>query len=347
MIELNHINKTFRTPAGEVRAVRDVSLSVGEGEIFGVIGFSGAGKSTLVRCINLLERPDSGEVKVAGQNLMLLPPPALRAARRNIGMIFQLFNLFQSRTVAGNIAYPLQHTGMAKADIERRVAELLEVVGLEAKAGAYPSQLSGGQKQRVGIARALATKPRVLLCDEATSALDPQTTRSILALLKELNRTLGLTMVIITHEMNVIKSVCTSAAVMEDGEVVERGSVFTIFSNPLRPITRDFIATTSSLHKINDLLEDNSPITNIKANQVLAKFSYVGANTVDPLISTASVLFGVKINVIFGDLDIIRDTPVGGLVNIIEGSSEAVEATIMWFGMQGVRIDIIKAGDDV
>jgi len=345
MIELKRISKTFNAGIPrEVRAVKDVSLTVEEGQIFGVIGFSGAGKSTLVRCVNLLERPDTGEVIVAGQNLTALPPKALRAARKNIGMIFQHFNLFRSRTVAENIAFPLKYRGMDKEAVSGRVDELLEIVGLSDKRSVYPSQLSGGQKQRVGIARALATGPRVLLCDEATSALDPQTTQAILALLKELNRKLGLTIVIITHEMNVIKAICTHAVVMERGEVVERGSIFDIFSNPQRDITKDFIATTSSLYKINDLLREDSPVTRLKPGQILAKLFYVGANTVDPLISTASRQFGVNINVIFGDLDIIRDTPVGGLVTILEGSPEALTSTAAWFGMQGVKIDVLKEG---
>jgi D-methionine transport system ATP-binding protein len=344
MIALKNISKTFRTAHGVIHAVENVSLEVNDGAVFGVIGFSGAGKSTLVRCINLLERPDSGEVLVNGEDLTQLPMAGVRAARKKIGMIFQHFNLFRSRTVAGNIAYPLQYSGMSKTAIAARVRELLEIVDLSDKEHVYPSQLSGGQKQRVGIARALASNPQVLLCDEATSALDPQTTQSILKLLKELNRKLGLTIVIITHEMNVVKSICSHAVVMEKGEIIERGSIFDIFSNPRQQVTKDFIATTSSLYKIYDLLREDSPVISLHKGDVLAHFNYAGRNTAAALISSASIRFGVTINIIFGDLDIINDTPVGGLINIISGESAEIEHTIQWFNTQGVRVEILKRG---
>ncbi|MDR1468182.1 MAG: ATP-binding cassette domain-containing protein [Spirochaetaceae bacterium] len=343
MIQLNHVVKTFHTDH-EIHAVKDVSLSIADGEIFGVIGFSGAGKSTLVRCINLLERPDAGEVLVDNQDLMLLPQPQLRAARKKIGMIFQHFNLFRSRTVGSNIAFPLKYSGMSQEAIEERVKELLKLVDLEDKALSYPSQLSGGQKQRVGIARALASNPSILLCDEATSALDPQTTGSILSLLKELNKKLGITIIIITHEMLVIKSICGRAAVMDQGAVIEEGSIFDLFSNPRQQITRDFIATTSHLNKIFDLLAEDSPVVRLAPGQILAHFSYQGRNTVDALISTASIQFNVKLNIIFGDLDIIQETPMGGLIIILEGNPEAVSQTMAWFAEKGVRVEVIKRG---
>jgi D-methionine transport system ATP-binding protein len=349
MIELKNVTKTFRGKGSlenrfhDVHAVRNVSLSVGEGDIFGVIGFSGAGKSTLVRCINLLERPDAGEVIVNGEDMMKLSLDELHHARKKIGMIFQHFNLFRSRTVAGNIAFPLKH-GWKNEDrsVEGRVNELLELVGLSDKINAYPSQLSGGQKQRVGIARALASNPSILLCDEATSALDPQTTQSILALLRELNKKLGITIVIITHEMQVIKSICGHAAIMDSGEIVEQGSVFDIFSNPQKQITRDFIATTSHLNKINDLLAEDSPITRLGPNQILARFSYSGPNAVEALISTASIRFNVMCNIIFGDLDIIREKPIGGLVIVLEGEKEAALAAMDWFRGKGVKVEVLK-----
>jgi D-methionine transport system ATP-binding protein len=344
MIELKDISKTFHSRDADVHAVRNASLSVDQGDIFGVIGFSGAGKSTLVRCINMLERPDRGEVLVNGCDMMKLSPRELRAARKNIGMIFQHFNLFRSRTVEANVGFSLRYTGMKKDAIDRRVEELLELVGLEDKKKVYPSQLSGGQKQRVGIARALASNPGILLCDEATSALDPQTTQSILALLKELNKKLGLTIVIITHEMHVIKTICTHAAVMDSGRIVERGSVFDIFSNPREQVTKDFIATTSSLHKIYDLIREDSPVVHLEPNQLLAHFSYAGRNTVDALISKASVKFNIKINIIFGDLDIIQDTPVGGLINILEGETGTIREAVKWFTEQGVHVEEIKHG---
>jgi D-methionine transport system ATP-binding protein len=343
MIELRHISKTFQGKR-DVHAVRDVSLSVEEGEIFGVIGFSGAGKSTLVRCINLLERPDNGEVLIKGRDITKLQGRELRASRRDIGMIFQHFNLFHSRTAGENIAFPLQYRQMSRNDITLRVKELLELVGLEDKADAYPSQLSGGQKQRVGIARALASKPSILLCDEGTSALDPQTTQSILTLLRQLNKRLNLTMVVITHEMPVIKSICTHAAVMEAGRIIEQGAVFDIFSNPRERITKDFIETTSSLRKIHDLLEDKSSLVHLEKGQILARFSYAGRNTVEPLISSISVNFNLKINIIFADLDIVQETPVGGLVNIIEGEPERVSKAIQWMGEKGVQVEVLKHG---
>ncbi|GHV96176.1 methionine import ATP-binding protein MetN 1 [Spirochaetia bacterium] len=343
MIELRGVSKTFQGKR-RVEAVRDVSLTVEEGEIFGVIGFSGAGKSTLVRCINLLERPDAGEVLIKGRDLARLDGRELRASREDIGMIFQHFNLFPSRTVAGNIAFPLKYRHRSQAEIEKRVKELLALVGLDDKAEAYPSQLSGGQKQRVGIARSLASHPSILLCDEATSALDPQTTQSILSLLKELNKKLNLTMVVVTHEMPVIKSICTHAAVMDSGKIIEQGTVFDVFSNPQAQITKDFIATTSNLRKIQDLIDEDSPITRLKPGQILARFSYVGRNTVEALISTVSTLFNVKINIIFADLDIIRDTPIGGLINILEGEAEALKGAIQWMSDKGVRVEVIKHG---
>jgi D-methionine transport system ATP-binding protein len=351
MIELRNITKTFRGRGSfesqfhDIHAVRNVSLSVGEGDIFGVIGFSGAGKSTLVRCINLLERPDSGEVIVNGGDMMKLSLGELHHARKKIGMVFQHFNLFRSRTVAGNIAFPLKYDWQNEGQtVEMRVKELLDLVGLSDKINAYPSQLSGGQKQRVGIARALASNPSILLCDEATSALDPQTTQSILALLKELNRKLGITIVIITHEMQVIKSICSHAAIMDSGEIVEQGSVFDIFSNPKKQITQDFIATTSHLNKINELLAEDTPITRLGSNQILARFSYSGPNTVEALISTASVRFNVKLNIIFGDLDIIQEKPIGGLIIILEGEKEAALAAMEWFRGKGVKVEVLKHG---
>jgi D-methionine transport system ATP-binding protein len=350
MIQLNQVTKTFHTDR-EIHAVRKVSLTIPDGEIFGVIGFSGAGKSTLVRCMNLLERPDSGEVLINGQDLMLLSPPQLRAARKKIGMIFQHFNLFRSRTVGSNVAFPLKYRGMPKEAVNRRIKELLSLVDLEDKEFNYPSQLSGGQKQRVGIARALASNPSILLCDEATSALDPQTTGSILSLLRELNKKLGITIVIITHEMRVIKSICGRAAVMDQGAVIEEGSVFDLFSNPREEITRDFIATTSHLNKIYDLLKEDSPVVRLAPGQILARFSYQGRNTVDALISTASRQFNIKLNIIFGDLDIIqgtpqggKETPLGGLIIIADGAAEAVSRAMDWFAEKGVRVEVLKRG---
>lgn len=241
MIELKHITKHFNHKNGQVVALDDVSLTVPEGKIFGVIGASGAGKSTLIRCVNLLERPSSGTVTVDGKALMKLSPSELARERRHIGMIFQHFNLLSSRTVFQNIAFPLELEGQSKQEISKRVHELLALVGLEDKAQDYPARLSGGQKQRVAIARTLASNPRVLLCDEATSALDPATTKSILALLKDINRRLNITILLITHEMRVVKNICDEVAVISSGKLIEQGAVDEVFSNPKHELTKEFI----------------------------------------------------------------------------------------------------------
>ncbi|MBO5650830.1 MAG: ATP-binding cassette domain-containing protein, partial [Selenomonas sp.] len=238
MIVLKDVNKTFTIKDKQVTAVQDVNLTIADKEIYGIIGFSGAGKSTLVRCINLLERPTSGSVMVNGVDMLSLSSKALREQRKKIGMIFQQFNLMPSRTVAQNIALPIENSGLSKEEIAQKVNKLLAFVELEDRAAAYPSQLSGGQKQRVAIARALATDPEILLCDEATSALDPQTTKSILRLLNRLNTELGITVVVITHEMDVIKKLCHRVAVMEHGRVVEENTVYSLFAQPVQPITK-------------------------------------------------------------------------------------------------------------
>ena len=286
MIELTHISKNFASGGRTVHAVQDVSLSIGKGEIFGIIGFSGAGKSTLVRCINLLERPTSGSVTVDGKEMTALSARELRQARKKIGMIFQHFNLMPSRTVFGNVAYPLRGSGLSGEQIADKVHRLLELVGIGDKAEAYPKQLSGGQKQRVAIARALANDPNVLLCDEATSALDPQTTKAILRLLKDLNEKLGITVVIITHEMAVVKEICDRVTVMEHGRVVEQGEVFNVFADPRQEITRSFIHTTSNLRKIEELIEEDSPVVQLKPGELIVRLSYIQRDVSEPLIST-------------------------------------------------------------
>ena len=242
MIELKHVSKTFDSgSAGGVDALKDVSLTIEDGDIYGIIGMSGAGKSTLVRCINLLERPTSGEIVVNGQRLDTMTPAQLREARRGITMIFQHFNLLMQRTCLKNVCFPMELVGVKKAEAEERARQLLELVGLPDKADAYPAQLSGGQQQRVAIARALATDPKVLLCDEATSALDPKTTRQILELIQDINRKLGITVVVITHQMSVVKEICTHVAILDDGEVVEDGLVSAVFSAPKSQAARHLV----------------------------------------------------------------------------------------------------------
>ena len=241
MIELQHVSKTFETAGGRVDALKDVSLTIASGDIYGIIGMSGAGKSTLVRCINMLERPTSGKVIVNGQQLDAMTPAQLRAARREITMIFQRFNLLMQRTCLQNICFPMELAGVSRKEAQSRAQELLELVGLPDKAQAYPAQLSGGQQQRIAIARALATNPKVLLCDEATSALDPKTTRQILELIRDINRQLGITVVVITHQMSVVKEICTHVAILDDGEVVEDGLVSAVFSAPKSQAARHLV----------------------------------------------------------------------------------------------------------
>ena len=342
MIELRHISKDFGTGEHAVHAVQDVSLTVETGEIFGIIGFSGAGKSTLVRCINLLERPTSGEVLLDGQELTALPPKQLRQTRKKIGMIFQHFNLMPSRTVAGNVAYPLRGSGLSREQIAAKVQSLLELVGIGDKADAFPSQLSGGQKQRVAIARALANDPSVLLCDEATSALDPQTTKAILHLLRDLNAKLGLTIVLITHEMAIVREICHRVAVMEHGRVAEQGEVFNVFVDPRQDITRSFIRTTSNLQKVEELIAADSPVTRLKPGELIIRLSYVQRNAAEPLISVVTKLFDVSLNIIFADINIVQDAPIGGTVAIISGERSHITKAIEYFIDKNVGVEVIK-----
>ena len=342
MIEFTHVSKDFGTGEKMVRAVRDVSLTIQDGEIFGIIGFSGAGKSTLVRCINLLERPTNGTVVVDGKEMTALSPKELRLARRKIGMIFQHFNLMPSRTVFGNVAYPLQGQGLSKQAIQNKVRKLLKLVDIADKETAYPSQLSGGQKQRVAIARALANDPKVLLCDEATSALDPQTTKAILTLLKDLNQKLNLTIVMITHEMAVVKEICDHVAIMEHGQVVEQGEVFSLFADPKQPITQNFIRTTSNLQKIEELIAEGSPVVQLQPGEVIVRLSYVQKNVSEPLISTLSQRFQISLNIIFADIEIVQDAPIGGTVAILSGEREQITKAMEYLIEKNVGVEVLK-----
>lgn len=343
MIYLKNICKTFIDDnKKEVHAVNDVSLTINDGDIFGIIGFSGAGKSTLVRCINLLERPTSGIVEVDGKDLTKLSEKELRESRKKIGMIFQHFNLFPSRTIFGNVAFPLQGSGLSKEEIAAKVRNLLELVGISEKENAYPSQLSGGQKQRVAIARALANDPDILLCDEATSALDPQTTKAILDLLKDLNKKLGITIVVITHEMAVVKEICNKVAVMEKGRVVEEGDVFSIFANPQEALTQNFIKTTSNLRKIEDLVNEGSSVVDLKPGELIVRLSYIEKNISEPLISAMTYKFNVILNIIFANIEIIQDAPIGGTVAIMSGKSEDIDAALDYLRDKNVGVEVIK-----
>lgn len=344
MITLQNISKTFIDGGKEVQAVKDVNLTIHDGDIFGIIGFSGAGKSTLVRCINLLERPTSGTVTVDDKEITALSAKELRKARKKIGMIFQHFNLMPSRTIFGNVAYPLKGSGLSKQEIADKVHNLLDMVGISEKENAYPSQLSGGQKQRVAIARALANDPKILLCDEATSALDPQTTKSILKLLQKVNETLGITIVVITHEMDVVKEICNRVAVMDHGNVVEEGEVFSIFATPQNKVTRDFIKTTSNLQKIEELVEAGSPVVALKPGELIVRLSYIEKNASEPLISAVTEKFGIILNIIFADVEIVQNAPIGGTVAIVSGDKDKVEQALIYLKEKNVGVEVIKDG---
>ena len=302
LIQLDHITKTFDTGAEKVHAVSDVTLHIRSGEIFGIIGFSGAGKSTLVRCINLLERPTSGTVAVDGKVLTDLPAKELREARKKIGMIFQHFNLMRSRTVGENVAYPLKGSGLSKAQIKAKVRELLELVDIAEKENAYPSQLSGGQKQRVAIARALANDPKVLLCDEATSALDPNTTKSILELLKKINRELGITVIVITHEMAVIESICDRVAIIDHSHIAESGKVSEIFSGPKSEIGRQLILGETVGQKTSFA----------RARQIRVIFN--GQESSEPIISNMVLACKAPVNILLADTHDIGGKAMGQML---------------------------------
>ena len=342
IIQIQHLNKTFGTGEAAVHALEDINLEVQAGEIFGIIGLSGAGKSTLVRCMNLLERPTSGSVVVDGKDMTKLSVKELRKARKDISMIFQSFNLLMQRTALDNICFPLELVGTPRAKAVARAKELLDLVGLGNRAGAYPAQLSGGQKQRVAIARALANDPKVLLCDEATSALDPQTTKAILNLLKDLNQKLNLTIVMITHEMAVVKEICDHVAIMEHGQVVEQGEVFSLFADPKQPITQNFIRTTSNLQKIEELIAEGSPVVQLQPGEVIVRLSYIQKNVSEPLISTLSQRFQISLNIIFADIEIVQDAPIGGTVAILSGEREQITKAMEYLIEKNVGVEVLK-----
>jgi len=344
VIRFENVSKEFDSEGISVAAVKDVSLEINKGEVFGIIGFSGAGKSTLVRCINLLERPTKGKVFINEKEITALSESELKEQRKKIGMIFQQFNLFSNRTVYNNVEFPLKRSKLTRRQKQEKVMSLLKLVDLEDKASAYPSQLSGGQKQRVAIARALANDPEILLSDESTSALDPKTTKSILTLLKKLNRELGITIVVITHEMQVIKDICDRVAVMKDGEVVEYGDVFDIFANPTQDITREFVEGTSNLSRIKELLENKSAITQLKQGEAILKFKYLERSASEALVSQLSRKFNLDINIIFGNIELIGDNPVGGLVSIVRGTAREIDAAIEYLKEKNVGVEVILDG---
>ena len=323
MIDIEHVSKTFMVKKTEVRALRDVSIHVDKGEIYGIVGFSGAGKSTLIRLVNRLETPDEGTVRVAGQDLAGLKGKALHAMRRRIGMVFQQFNLLEGKTVYHNVAIPLILEHRSRAEIEKRVMEILAFVELSDKRDAYVSQLSGGQKQRVGIARALATSPEILLCDEATSALDPQTTESILKLLKRVNRELGITILLITHQMQVIQMICDRVAVMEDGRVLEEGTVLEVFGTPKEEVTRRFVRTV-----INDQIPEKfvSVVRSETRNQQVELLKFIGDSVEEPLIANLCRTEGLEVNILGATIQEMQNSVMSVFILQLIGDEEKLQA---------------------
>ena len=344
MIEIKNLNKTYHLKSGDVEAAKNVSLTIEDGEIYGIIGYSGAGKSTLVRCINLLEVPDSGEITVngvqltrmentpKGEVLKRVSDKELNKARHGIGMIFQQFNLLETKTVYDNIALPLVLNHVPKEQIKRKVEEVLEYVELTDKRDVYPSKLSGGQKQRVGIARALATEPSILL-SESTSALDPKTTKAILKLLKKINRELKITIVLITHEMNVIQSICNHVAVMENGRIVERGEVLEVFSEPKQEITRNFVKTVIN-DSVPELLVES--IKSEKKNNKLLKLKFLDSDSTESVLSGVNKNYDVETNILFANISEIQDRVLGIIIVQIVGSVEAIDGAQQYFTKHGV-----------
>ena len=339
MIELRHIQKVFHTPKGDIHACQDVNLTIQTGEIFGVIGYSGAGKSTLVRMINQLEKQTSGEVMIDGEDISLLNPKDLRKKRTKMGMIFQHFNLLWSRTVQKNIELPLEIAGVDKEIRKKKTRELIELVGLQGRENAYPSELSGGQKQRVGIARALANDPSILLCDEATSALDPDTTEQILDLLKDINRKLGITIVMITHQMEVVQKICHRVAVMSEGKVVEVGRVKDIFEHPQYTVTKRFVRDISS--KIDDD-KQNENLKKIYPNGILLRLTFDEDISRQPIVSRVMKETTLDISIVSGNLTNTIDSSFGVLiVNVLGGTKQDYENIIQKFQDYHVIVEVI------
>ena len=324
MIEIQHLSKTFAGADGSVEALRDINLKINDGDIFGIIGMSGAGKSTLVRCINMLERPSSGTVLINGRDIGALSAEELRKVRRRTTMIFQSFNLLMQRTCIANICFPLELAGMKKAEAKKRAGELLELVGLSDKANAYPAQLSGGQQQRIAIARALATDPEVLLCDEATSALDPKTTRSILELIKQINERLGITVIIITHQMSVIEDICTRVAILENGSVVEEGEVSKVFSNPASDAGKNIVSPEERA-----LLESD-------IDERIIRLVFNGSAAAGrPVIAQMAIDEGISANILYASTRFIGDKVFGRMLLGLPSDNDDAERAIAYLRRSG------------
>lgn len=333
MIEFIDVDKTYLGSEAPVHALDNINFKVDAGEIYGVVGYSGAGKSTLIRCVNQLESVSEGKVIVDGKDLTALTPSELRVTKKRIGMIFQHFNLLNSKTIYTNVAMPLILNKTPKNEIKARVTELLDFVGLSDKASQYPDQLSGGQKQRVGIARALATNPSILLCDEATSALDPQTTESILELLRKINKEYNITILLITHEMSVIRDVCHKVAVMENGKIIERGSVFDVFSNPETETGRRFVNTvmqTELPNYVQDLVQESD-------GQHIYRINFINQLAVKPYLSQISKLYDLDVNVLFGNITELQGIPFGNLIVQFDGSAPELEKALLYLEENNVH----------
>lgn len=341
MIKLNNITKIFTLPDKKLTALDNVSLHVPKGQICGVIGASGAGKSTLIRCVNLLERPTHGAVIIDDVDLTQLSDAELVKTRRQIGMIFQHFNLLTSRTVFENVALPLELENKSKAEIQEKTTALLALVGLSDKHNVYPANLSGGQKQRVAIARALASDPKVLLCDEATSALDPATTQSILKLLKEINRTLGITILLITHEMEVVKRICDQVAVIDKGLLIEQGTVSEIFSNPKTELAQEFISSTFHITLPEEYLENLSDTPKHAKSYPIIKFEFTGRSVDAPLLSQASKKFGVELSILTSQIDYAGGVKFGFTIAEVEGDEDAITQTKVYLMENNVRVEVL------
>lgn len=335
MIEFKNISKHYELKGQTIRALDQINLEIPAGSIFGIIGYSGAGKSTLIRLINLLERPNEGQVIINQKDFTALDARTLRQERANIGMIFQHFNLLQTKTVADNIEMPLKLLGVNKSEREKRLDELLEFIDLKHKKDAYPDELSGGQKQRVGIARALANHPKILLCDEATSALDPQTTKSVLALLKKINQEQGITVVMVTHEMDVIESVCDYVAVMEQGKVIETGSTLEIFSQPQHPTTKNFMQTVLQqqlpVNILNNLENQN--------HKSIYSLQFLGTSAQETVVQAAIKQFDVSLNILFANMTEINGSVIGQMFIQLLGDADNIRQTIEFFERNGVKVE--------
>ena len=346
MIQLEHIDVTFQQKKRQIPAVKDVTIHIREGDIYGIVGYSGAGKSTLVRVINLLQVPTSGKIVVDGDVLfdkkVTLTAEQLRRKRQDIGMIFQHFNLMSQLTAEENVAFALKHSSLSKEEKKEKVHTLLELVGLADRAENYPSQLSGGQKQRVAIARALANDPKILISDESTSALDPKTTKQILALLQDLNQKLGLTIVLITHEMQIVKDIANRVAVMQNGRLIEEGSVLDIFSNPQQDLTKDFISTATGIDDAMDKIEQQEIVKYLASNSLLVQMKYAGTSTDEPLLNEIYKHHQVTANILYGNIEILGGTPVGELVVVLSGEKENLAAAKTAIREAGVQLTVLK-----